>query len=219
VAPRPTPLETHITGVPDVTTCPIHQSTTLPTPEMPHDPTPDGRVCKGCLAAAGSEEERRSHHCPCCGERFMSSCTGRRQSCNRCGTFDTETWHWLPPTDPIAELLSDHYTPTPWFGAWEQAALRFGRDVAHHLRQVTTEIDRTHLYGEIVFGGSVLAIRCREAAGGRFRFEAASDCPQRDECRRGRVWTAVNGRDELLNVRLNGPGPDASECDRARRHC
>ncbi|MDW8803654.1 hypothetical protein P1P68_02240 [Streptomyces scabiei] len=200
-----------------MTTCPAHQTTTPPEPEMPHDPTSAGHVCKGCLSAAGSDEERRSHHCPCCGERFMGSCTGRRQSCNRCGTFDTGNGRWLPLTDPIAALLSGHYTPTPWIRAWEQAASRFGWDVAHHLVQVTTEIDRTHLYGEIVLRRAILAIRCREAGSGPLRFEAASDCPHGNECR-GRVWTPVNGREELLDVRLNGPGQGASECDRARRH-
>lgn len=200
-----------------MTTCPTHQTTAPPPPQMPHSTQAHNLVCKGCAAPAGSQEERRNHHCPCCGERFMDGCTGRprRRACHRCGTLDTHTNQWLPPADPIAELLGQHYTPSPWFRAWEEAALRFGRDVAHHLVQVTTEIDQTHLYGEIVFRGSVLAIRYGEGT-----FEAASDCPRRTECRRGRVWTPVQIREDLLNVRLNGPGPDPgfSECDRAPRH-
>ncbi|MFD8385264.1 hypothetical protein ACFV2X_43230 [Streptomyces sp. NPDC059679] len=198
-----------------MTTCPTHRTTPALEPVQPHNPTYRTGICKGCDAPAGSDYERRSHHCPCCGERLASGCTGQpvRHSCPNCGTFDTSSTQWLPSVDPIIELLADHYTPTPWFQVWAQAAIRFGYDVAHHLAEVTTEIDRTHLYGEIVFRGSVLVIRH-----GRRGFEAASDCPRREECRRGRVWTPVQIREDLLNVRLNGPGPWASECDRASRH-
>ncbi|MEU5091123.1 hypothetical protein [Streptomyces sp. NPDC021356] len=197
-----------------MTTCPTHQSSAPPPPSMPHSTTADGFVCKGCAAPAGSEALRRNHHCPCCGERFVSGCTGqpRRRTCHRCGTIDTHLNRWLPPTDPILELLGENYTPSPWFRVWQEAARRFGPDIAHHLAQVTTEIDQTHLYGHIAFRGSVLAIRH-----GARGFAAASDCP-RTECRRGRVWTPVQIREDLLNVRLNGPGPGASECDRASRH-
>ncbi|GHH54538.1 hypothetical protein GCM10018773_57650 [Streptomyces candidus] len=172
-------------------------------------------MCKGCAAPAGSQEERRNHHCPCCGEQFATGCTGRpvRRICHHCGTFDTHANQWLPPADPILNLLGKRYTLSPWFRAWEAAALRFGRDIAHHLAQVTTEIDQTHLYGEIAFRGSVLAIRYSEGT-----FEAASDCPRRAECRRGRVWTPVAIREDLLNVRQYGPGSRSSECDRASRH-
>ncbi|MFI7396253.1 hypothetical protein [Streptomyces tendae] len=197
-----------------MTTCPTHQSSTPPPPTMPHSTTADGFVCKGCAAPAGSEDLRRNHHCPCCGERFVSGCTGqpRRHTCHRCGTIDTHLNQWLPPTDPILELLGENYTPRPWFRVWQEAARRFGPDIAHHLAQVTTEIDQTHLYGHIAFRGSVLAIRH-----GARGFAAASDCP-RTECRRGRLWTPVQIREDLLNVRLNGPGSGASECDRASRH-
>lgn len=196
-----------------MTTCPTHQTSTPPQPSMPHSTTADGFVCKGCTAAAGSEALRRNHHCPCCGERFVSGCTGqpRRHTCHRCGTIDTHTNQWLPPTDPMLELLGENYTFSPWFRAWEAAALRFGRDVAHHLVQVATEIDQTHLYGEIVFRGSALTIRYGERG-----FEAASACPVA-ECRRGRVWTPVRVREDLLDLRLNGPGPEASKCDRSAR--
>ncbi|MFJ8388646.1 hypothetical protein ACIQ9Q_29795 [Streptomyces sp. NPDC094438] len=198
-----------------MTTCPTHQNSAPPPPQMPHSTRPANLVCKGCAAPAGSQEERRSHHCPCCGERFVSGCTGRprRRTCHRCGTLDTHADRWLPPVDPIAELLGQHYTPSPWFRVWEEAARRFGGDIAHHLVQVTTEIDQTHLYGEIAFRGSVIAVRHGERG-----FEAASDCPHRAECRRGRLWTPVQIREDLLDVRLNGPGPRASACDRAHRH-
>lgn len=196
-----------------MTTCPTHQDSAPPPPEVPHSAQADGRVCKGCLAPAGSPAERRSHHCPCCGEKYMSSCTGRRQSCLRCGTFDTGTGQWLPPVDPIADLLSCRDTPTPWLEAWRLASLRFGQDVAHYLHQVTTEIDQGHLYGRISFRGAALMIRFADR-----RFEAASPCPLQAECRRGRVWTPVRVREDLLTVHLNGPGPDASECDRVRLH-
>ncbi|MFE5847870.1 hypothetical protein ACFQ7N_40235 [Streptomyces niveus] len=198
-----------------MTTCPTHQNSTPPTPTMPHSNRAGNLVCKGCAARAGSAEERRSHHCPCCGERYTSGCTGRprRRTCHRCGTLDTHTGQWLPPTDPIADLLSGHTRPSPWLGAWKRAAASFGQDIAHHLRHVTTEIDQTHLYGEIVFGGAGLTIRYADG-----RFEAASDCPHRAECRFGRVWTPVLVCEDLLDIRLNGPGPRASACDRAHRH-
>ncbi|MFE2529455.1 hypothetical protein ACFXEL_35110 [Streptomyces sp. NPDC059382] len=200
-----------------MTTCPTHQTTAPPKPSMPHTATSDGSVCKGCAATAGTEAERRTHHCPCCGDRFVSGCTGRprRRTCLHCGTLDAHTNQWLPPADPILELLGKRHTLTPWFRAWEAAALRFGRDVAHHLVEVTTEIDQTHLYGEIAYRGSVLAIRYNPETGA---FAAASDCPRRAECRRGRVWTPVAIREDLLDVRLNGPGPRSSACDRASRH-
>ncbi|WP_371801500.1 hypothetical protein OHA38_43765 (plasmid) [Streptomyces sp. NBC_01732] len=198
-----------------MTICPTHRSIVPPPPAMPHSTQADSRVCKGCAAPAGSQEERRNHHCPCCGERFMNGCTGcpRCRTCHRCGTIDTHTNRWLPPVDPIAELLGQQYTPSLWFQVWEEAALRFGRDIAHHLVQATTEIDQTHLYGKVVFRGSVIVIRH-----GSRGFEAASDCPRRTECRRGRVWTPVQAREDLLSVHLNGPGPRASACDRAHRH-
>ncbi|MFI8944794.1 hypothetical protein [Streptomyces syringium] len=141
----------------------------------------------------------------------MGGCTGqpRCRTCHRCGTIGTHLNQWRPPTDSILELLGENHTPSPWFRVWQEAARRFGQDIAHHLAQVTTEIDQTHLYGHIAFRGSVLAIRH-----GARGFAAASDCP-RTECRRGRVWTPVRIREDLLNVRLNGPGPGASECDRA----
>ncbi|RPK32652.1 hypothetical protein EES39_38285 [Streptomyces sp. ADI92-24] len=93
-----------------MTTCPTHQSSAPPPPQMPHSTRAANLVCKGCAAAAGSENERRNHHCPCCGERFMDGCTGRprRRACHRCGTIDTHTNRWLPPVDPIAELLGHH---------------------------------------------------------------------------------------------------------------
>ncbi|MFE4264586.1 hypothetical protein [Streptomyces sp. NPDC056883] len=200
-----------------MTTCPSHQTTAPPKPAMPHNTPADGSVCKGCAAIGGSEAERRNHHCPCCGERFVSGCTGRprRRTCHHCGTLDTHADQWLPPADPILELLGKRHTLTPWFRAWEAAALRFGRDVAHHLAQVTTEVDQTRLYGEITLRGSVLAIRYTPETGS---FEAASDCPRRTECRRGRVWTPVAIREDLLDLRLNGPSTRASTCDRASRH-
>lgn len=199
-----------------MTTCPTHQNSAPPPPSMPHNATADGFMCKGCAAPTGSEALRRNHHCPCCGEQFASGCTGqpRCRTCHRCGTIDTHLDQWLPPTDPILELLGKTYTPRPWFRVWQEAARRFGADVAHHLAQVTTEIDQTHQYGLIAFRGSVFPLRYDEKG-----FEAASDCP-RAECRRGRIWTRVQIREDLLNVRLNGPGPgpDASECDRASWH-
>ncbi|MEU5425942.1 hypothetical protein AB0H73_10075 [Streptomyces olivoreticuli] len=200
-----------------MTICPTHQTSSPPSPRTPHSAVADsGWVCKGCNAAAGSPQERRSHHCLCCGERYTSGCTGqpRHRACRHCGTFDTTTGQWLPPApDPVAELLGGHHTPSPWFRAWEEAAARFGHDIAHHLAQVTTEIDRTHLYGEIAFRGSVLAIRY-----GEHGFEAASDCPRRDQCHRGRVWTPAHTRQDLINIRLNGSGPHTTPCDRAHRH-
>ncbi|WP_330269919.1 hypothetical protein [Streptomyces griseorubiginosus] len=197
-----------------MTTCPTHQTTAPPVPDMPHRTQRTRLVCKGCGAAAGSPEERRAHHCPCCGERFADGCTGtpRRRTCPHCGTLDTHTGQWLPPADPLADFLAKRYTRTPWFRAWEEASIRFGHDLAHHLVQVTTEIDRTHMYGEIVFGRHALGVRYGT------RFEAASPCPRRDECRRGRVWTPVWTREDLLNVHLHGAGPGASGCDRARMH-
>ncbi|GHI52827.1 hypothetical protein Srubr_26730 [Streptomyces rubradiris] len=198
-----------------MTTCPAHRITSPPRPEVPHDAQASGWVCKGCLAPAGSAEERRRHHCPCCGERFSDGCTGqpRRRTCPHCGTLDTHTGQWLPPADPMADFLRDRYTRTPWYRAWAEASARFGLDVAHHLVQVTTEIDQTHLYGQVVFGRHALGVRY-----GARGFEAASPCPRRDECRRGRVWTPVRTREDLLHVHLHGAGPGATGCDRPRMH-
>ncbi|MGW2176366.1 hypothetical protein ACWC1C_38150 [Streptomyces sp. NPDC001705] len=198
-------------------TCPTHQGAPPPPPSMPHraGPSGTGYVCKGCGAAAGSPEEQRSHHCPCCGEQFEDGCTGRPpcRTCPHCGTIDTRTGQWLPPTDPLADFLADRYTRSEWFRAWEQASVRFGHDIAHRLAQVTTEIDRAHLYGEIVVGRQKLGIRY-----GPRGFQAAAPCPRRDECRRGRLWTPVWTRQDLHAVHLHGPGIDATECDRARLH-
>ncbi|MFE9613132.1 hypothetical protein [Streptomyces sp. NPDC006012] len=195
-----------------MTSCPTHHNSHPPAARHPHNGQSAPLVCKGCLAPAGSEQERRSHHCPCCGEKYASSCLGNLRDCPNCGRLNLDTGQWQRPNDPLTDLLRGHLDPDPWMQVRERAAGLFGRLIAHHLHQVTFEIDRTRLYGEIAVGSRALTVRYADG-----RFEAASDCPRRAECRRGRVWTPVAGREELLHVHLHGPGR-AVQCDRAERH-
>ncbi|MFI8944791.1 hypothetical protein [Streptomyces syringium] len=199
-----------------MTACPTHHNTRPPRPHQPHDSTPRPVLCKGCNAEAGSENERQAHHCPCCGERFTGRCriprTGGVAQCPHCGRLDAATGAWLPARDPIGDLLAGRNTLTAWYRAWEEAAIRFGKPVAHHLTQVT-DADSTHLYGVISTGGQTLDIRY-----GARGFEVASPCPRRSQCLRGRVWTKALTCAELLAVHQDGPGAGHSECDRSHRH-
>ncbi|CAM5667671.1 hypothetical protein [Streptomyces parvulus] len=98
----------------------------------------------------------------------------------------------------MADFLADRYTRSEWFRAWEQASVRFGHDIAHRLAQVTTEIDRAHLYGEIVVGRQRLGIRY-----GPRGFQAAAPSSQRMPARP--PWTPVWTRQDLLALHLHGP--------------
>ncbi|MEW2426307.1 hypothetical protein AB0911_38345 [Streptomyces nigra] len=97
----------------------------------------------------------------------------------------------------MADFLADCYTRSELFRAWEQASVRFGHDIAHRLAQVTTEIDRAHLYGEIVVGRQNLSIRYSPRG-----FQAAPPIP------------AVTNADEAACGRWYGPARTCS-----RRTC
>ena len=73
---------------------------------------------------------------------------------------------------------------------------------------------RARYYTLTAVGRKQLEIRCDQNG----RFSAASPCPRRSECRRGRVWTGVNGTNDLLAVHVDGPGAGASGCDRPTAH-
>ncbi|MFF2548349.1 hypothetical protein ACFVUY_38130 [Kitasatospora sp. NPDC058063] len=185
--------------------CPAHQHHDPPAPADPFRPGPQPYVCKGCGATGGTEAERSTHYCPCCGTRLARCRALNDSACRECGPISRDGEFW-PPTDYMAELLAGRRQPTEEELAAALLRTRLGEQIAHYAR---LDYRRDgYVRATIVHGRTGILLRAYPSAG---RVEAGAPCP-RGDCR-GHAWVPVDGAAALLRAYQHGAA-GAATCDR-----
>lgn len=187
-----------------MTRCPTHQRQAPPAPAEPFQPGPGPYTCKGCGAQGGTEDERLTHYCPCCGTRLVRCRALGDSQCPQCGPV-SRGGEFRAPTDHMAELLAGRKQPSEQELAAAVLRARLGEQVAHYA--ALEYLRDGYVRGTLAHGSTRIPLRIYAAAG---RVEAGAACP-RGGCR-GHVWVPVD-REGLLRLHQHG-ADDATGCDR-----
>ncbi|MFD9593111.1 hypothetical protein ACFWA9_10175 [Kitasatospora sp. NPDC059973] len=184
--------------------CPAHQRQDPPAPADPFRPGPQPSSCKGCGAQVGTEAERLTHYCPCCGTRLARCRALNDSTCPQCGPISRDG-EFRPPTDYMAELLAGRQQPTEEERAAALLRARLGEQIAHY---VTVNYPRDgYMRATLARGSARIPLRVSIEAGW---VEGGAPCG-RGSCR-GVVWVPVDAR-SLLRLYQHGAG-GATTCDR-----
>ncbi|MFG3229399.1 hypothetical protein ACGF07_32080 [Kitasatospora sp. NPDC048194] len=185
--------------------CTAHRDQPPPAPAASFRLNPQPYVCKGCAQQLGTEAEQETHYCPCCGERLQGCIRNGSSTCPTCGPI-SRSGEFVTPVDYLAELLAGRQPHTVEERAAALLQSYLGQQVGHYVRWTYRDGDQMH--ATLARGTHRIALR---VDGDRGQVEAASPC-QADRCR-GKLWTTVTTRADLLRIYQHGPGRTAT-CDR-----
>lgn len=112
--------------------CPTHAPTSPPPPSHPFQAVPQPYTCRRCGAQDGTDADRATHYCPCCGTQLASCIRGGSASCTHCGPVD-RNGHFTTPVDHMGDLLAGRAAPTEEEQAAALLRARLGDQIAHHV--------------------------------------------------------------------------------------